>query len=74
MTAAFHEVNREVMQATDGRLDLGAVTGLGFLFVSRGLVATMVRPLLKRAYRALFNRANSRLILQNDDDRAYFVD
>ena len=52
---------------------VNAVTGLGFLFVSRGPVAAVVRPLLKRAYRALFNRPTSRLILQNEDDRAFFV-
>ncbi len=53
---------------------VNAVTGLGFLFVSRGAVATALRPLLTRAFRALFNRTNSRLILQNDDDRAFFVE
>jgi len=53
---------------------INAVTGLGFLFISRGPVASFVRPLLKRAYRALFNRPNSSLILQNEDDRRYFVE
>jgi hypothetical protein len=33
VTAAFRDLNREVLRASDGRLDLGAVTGLGFLGV-----------------------------------------
>lgn len=52
---------------------VNAVTGLGFLFISRGPLAALVRPLVERAYRLLFNRANSRLILQNDDDRVFFT-
>jgi len=52
---------------------VNAVTGLGFLLISRGPVAAVVRPLLQRAYRYLFNRPNSRLILQNEDDRRFFV-
>ncbi len=31
ITAAFKDLNHEVMQATDGHLDLGAVTGLSFI-------------------------------------------
>jgi len=52
---------------------VNAVTGLGFLFISQGPVAAVLRPLLKRAYRALFNRPNSRLILQNEDDQQFFA-
>ena len=33
VTAAFRELNGEVLEATEGRLDLGALTGIGFIGV-----------------------------------------
>ena len=37
---AFRELNREVLHVTEGRLDLGALTGLGFLGVGAAEIAT----------------------------------
>ncbi len=53
---------------------VNALTGLGFLFISKGFFASLLRPAVQLAFRALFNRRNSRLILQNPDDVAMFRD
>ena len=53
---------------------VNALTGLGFLFISGGFLAALLRPAVQLAFRTLFNRENSRLILQNPDDVAMFRD
>ena len=50
---------------------INALTGLGFLFISNGFFAALLRPSIRITFRALFNRNNSRLILQNSDDAFY---
>jgi hypothetical protein len=39
ITDAFREMNREMMRASEGRLDLGALTGLGFLGLGAAEIA-----------------------------------
>ncbi|WP_425403280.1 glycosyltransferase family 4 protein [Hwanghaeella sp.] len=51
---------------------VNAMAGLGFVFISKGAFATLVRPALAAAFRILLNRRNTRLILQNGDDSALF--
>lgn len=51
---------------------VNAMAGLGFVFISKGLFASLIRPVLATAFRVLLYRANSRLILQNGDDSALF--
>lgn len=46
-----------------------AVSGLGYVFTSRGLLASLRRTLVKVAYRIAFRHRNSRIIFQNPDDR-----
>ena len=53
---------------------VNALAGLGFLFISDGILASLLRPLVRFAFRILFNRKNSRLILQNSDDVSLFRD
>lgn len=52
---------------------LNAVAGLGYVFISDAPRARALRPLLKGAFRRLFNRPNSHLVVQNADDFAAFV-
>lgn len=47
---------------------LNAVAGLGYVFISDAPKARALRPLLKGAFRRLFNRPNSHLVVQNADD------
>ena len=47
---------------------VNALTGLGFLFTSRRLLARLLRPPVELALRVLLNRANTRVIVQNTDD------
>ncbi len=51
---------------------VNAMAGLGFVFISTGVFASLVRPVLATAFRVLLNRSGSRLILQNEDDSALF--
>ena len=53
---------------------VNALAGLGFLFISDGILASLLRPVVRFAFRILFNRKNSRLILQNSDDVSLFRD
>ncbi len=46
-----------------------AVPGLGFMFVAKGLKATLIRQAVKRLYRLVFGKRNLRVIFQNADDR-----
>jgi glycosyltransferase involved in cell wall biosynthesis len=51
---------------------VNAMAGLGFVFISKGAFASLVRPILTLAFRVLLNRRQSKLILQNGDDSALF--
>ena len=53
---------------------VNALAGLGFLFISDGILASLLRPVVRFSFRILFNRKNSRLILQNSDDVSLFRD
>lgn len=50
------------------RAVVNAVSGLGYVFLSQGLRATVRREVLRAAYRVAFSTRNSAVILQNDDD------
>lgn len=52
---------------------VNAFAGMGYVFISNGPFARIVRPLLARAFRFLLNRANTQTIVQNDDDRRLFT-
>ena len=49
------------------------MTGLGFVFISTGLRATLVRGGIAAGYRLAFRRSGVRVIFENPDDRAMFV-
>src|SRR3990170_4911627 len=49
---------------------VNALTGLGALFIGGSATARLLGPPVRAALRPLLNRADSHLILQNDDDRA----
>lgn len=53
---------------------VNALAGLGFLFASDRWHARLLRPVVATAFRFLLGRANSRVIVQNRDDEAYFRD
>ncbi|WPD21308.1 MAG: glycosyltransferase family 4 protein [Candidatus Electrothrix scaldis] len=50
-----------------------AVTGLGHVFISQSLRARLLRPLVKSLLRLALRGKESRLILQNSDDRDLFL-
>jgi glycosyltransferase involved in cell wall biosynthesis len=47
---------------------VNAVSGLGYVFISRGPVARLRREAVRRAYWLALTTPNSRVVLQNDDD------
>lgn len=52
---------------------LAAVSGLGFVFISKGLKASLTRVGIKSLYRLAFGKKNLRVIFQNPDDCNSFV-
>ncbi|MCX7098534.1 MAG: glycosyltransferase family 4 protein [Methylococcales bacterium] len=52
---------------------VNALAGLGFLFVSKRLLARVLRPLVETAFRLLLNRSRSQVIFQNPDDQGLLV-
>lgn len=51
---------------------INAFAGMGFMFISTGLFARALRPVIRTVFRFLLNRPASRVIVQNPDDRALF--
>lgn len=60
------------MAGVRGRVS--AVAGMGFVFISDSLKARMLRPVVRTMAWAAFGGEDARLIVQNPDDRAAFVD
>lgn len=52
---------------------VSAVSGLGYVFIARGLRATLLRSAVGGAYRLALAHRNSRVIFQNRDDLTLFV-
>jgi glycosyltransferase involved in cell wall biosynthesis len=55
------------------RAVVNAVAGMGYVFSSTDFKARLLRPAITAAFRALLNAKNSRLIVQNPDDRALLI-
>lgn len=53
---------------------VSAVAGLGFVFISDSLKARILRPVVRSLAWVAFGGRDARLIVQNPDDRAAFVD
>lgn len=52
---------------------VNALAGLGYVFSSKDLQARLLRPLVQAAYRFLLDGTRRRLIVQNPDDLALFI-
>lgn len=52
---------------------LNMLAGMGYVFISDEPKARLLRPALKAAFKRLFGRPNTRLVVQNEDDRAAFA-
>lgn len=52
---------------------VSAVSGLGFVFITQGLKASMIKFMVTNLYRLSFGKKNLTVIFQNEDDREYFV-
>jgi len=53
---------------------VSAISGLGFVFLAKGLKAAVVRFIVKVFYRLSFGKARLRVIFQNPDDKNSFID
>lgn len=54
------------------RASANAVAGMGYVFTSDDVLATALRPAVRALMRLAFDDASARLILQNEDDLAWF--
>ena len=52
---------------------VSAVTGMGYVFISNDWTARALRPAVQALMRIALGGANSRLVLQNEDDEQLFV-
>jgi glycosyltransferase involved in cell wall biosynthesis len=52
---------------------VNAVSGLGYVFIAKGLKARLVRMAVKLAYRLSLLHPDQRIIFQNPDDREIFL-
>lgn len=52
---------------------INALTGMGYIFISNHWKAILLRKFVSNAFRILLNRPNSRVIVQNPDDRNFIV-
>lgn len=52
---------------------VSAITGLGHVFVAKGLRARVLKRLVKIGYRSAFRHPNIAVVFQNPDDRADFL-
>jgi glycosyltransferase involved in cell wall biosynthesis len=52
---------------------VNALPGTGYLFVSKQLLARAIRPAVSGAFRLLLNGRNSRVIVENGDDRNKWI-
>ncbi len=53
---------------------VNAISGLGYVFLARGLGAALRRRAVQVAYRIAFGHPRQRTVFQNPQDLAYFVD
>jgi glycosyltransferase involved in cell wall biosynthesis len=50
-----------------------AVSGLGFVFIAKGIKASIIRLAVMNLYRMVFGKKNLCVIFQNPDDRSKFI-
>lgn len=53
---------------------VNAVTGLGYVFIARGFKSSLLRSAVKLGYKVALGHRNQRVIFQNPDDSALFLD
>lgn len=53
---------------------VNALTGLGFVFVSRSWKARLLKPLVRLAFKFTFSTPGSRTVFENPEDRRLFVE
>jgi len=52
---------------------VNAMAGMGYVFISGQIKARLLKPVIRATFRLLLNSGNSRLILQNSDDKTMFI-
>ncbi len=53
---------------------VNAVSGLGYVFITKGIRAALLRIVVKQGYRLALGHRNSRTIFQNSDDMELFTE
>ncbi|MBF0345862.1 MAG: glycosyltransferase, partial [Nitrospirae bacterium] len=58
---------------TDIKSVINALSGMGYVFISKDYKAKLLRPFIKRGLNFILSRANNRVIIQNTDDRHFLI-
>jgi glycosyltransferase involved in cell wall biosynthesis len=53
---------------------IGAITGLGTLFVEKRILYSVLRPMVMRGLKRVFQNPRSVMALENPDDRNFFIE
>lgn len=52
---------------------VNSMAGMGYVFLSKQRLARLIRPGIRTAFRLLVNAGNSRVVVENDDDREKWI-
>ena len=55
------------------KVRVASISGLGFVFIDKGLKARFLRLLVTKLYRIALNSSNTKVIFQNDNDKSIFL-
>ncbi|WP_351123780.1 glycosyltransferase family 4 protein [Shewanella sp. T24-MNA-CIBAN-0130] len=55
------------------KVRIASISGLGFVFIDKGFKALILRFLITKLYRIALNSSNTKVIFQNENDKAIFI-
>jgi glycosyltransferase involved in cell wall biosynthesis len=56
------------------KVRVASISGLGFVFIDKGIKARILRFLITKLYRIALNSSNTQVIFQNKNDKAIFIE
>lgn len=56
------------------KVRVASISGLGFVFIDKGIKAHILRFIVTKLYRIALNSPNTKVIFQNENDKAIFIE
>lgn len=56
------------------KVRVASISGLGFVFIDKGIKARILRFLVTKLYRIALNSPNTKVIFQNENDKSIFIE